>query len=155
MMRESGVSDAAAIAADFARRVQPSLVYPSEVGNLCSGSLYLALASMIENRPDDAPTRVGLFSYGSGCSSEFFSGVVDAGARASLRPLALRDQLARRTLLSFGQYSDLLRANLAAIVPVRDREIPLEPYRPFLPPDRGPLLALRRVSGFHRHYEWI
>jgi len=155
MMRESGVSDPAAIAADFARRIEPSLVYPRQVGNLCSGSLYLALASLIDNRPDDAPARVGLFSYGSGCSAEFFSGVIDAASHAALRPFTLREQLARRTPLSFDQYTELLHANLAAIVPARDREIELEPYQQFLPRQRGPLLALRRVSGFHRHYEWI
>jgi polyketide biosynthesis 3-hydroxy-3-methylglutaryl-CoA synthase-like enzyme PksG len=155
LMRESGVADAGAVSADFNRRVAPSLVYPKEVGNLCSGSLYLALASLIDNRPGDEPIRVGLFSYGSGCSSEFFSGVVDSGSRAALRPFGLREQLAQRTLLSFGQYSDLLEANLGMIVPVPDREVALDPYEHLLPKKRPPLLALRKVSGFHRHYEWI
>ena len=155
LVRESGVSDASSIAADFERRVAPSLVYPSEVGNLCSGSLYLALASLIDNRPDDGPARVGLFSYGSGCSSEFYSGVIDAGARAALRRFGLREQLARRTALSFGQYADLLQANLAAIVPVQDRDVAFEPYEALLPRDRPKLLALRRVRDYHRSYEWV
>lgn len=155
MMREAGVADPAVIAADFARRLDPSLVYPREVGNLCSGSLYLALASLIDHRLDEEPARVGLFSYGSGCSAEFFSGVIDGGARAALRLFGLREQLARRTLLSFDQYTELLQANLGIIVPVRDRDIPFEPYERLLPEQRGPLLALRRISGFYRHYEWV
>jgi polyketide biosynthesis 3-hydroxy-3-methylglutaryl-CoA synthase-like enzyme PksG len=154
-LREAGVSSAEAIADDFSRRVGPSLVYPKEVGNLCSGSLYLALASLIENRPDNDQTRVGLFSYGSGCSSEFFSGVIDAGSRDALRPFALREQLAQRTILSFSQYADLLKANLAMIVPVQDREVPFEPYEQLLPKTRRPMLALRRISGYHRQYEWV
>ncbi|MDB4988400.1 MAG: taF [Myxococcaceae bacterium] len=155
MMRESGTSDAGAIAADFESRVAPSLVYPKEVGNLCSGSLYLALASLIENRKDDGQARVGLFSYGSGCSSEFFSGIVDGGSREVLAPFGIRAALANRTQLSFGQYADLLEANLRILVPVADREIPLDQYLHLLPLKRSPLLALRKISGFHRQYEWV
>src|SRR5581483_4734035 len=36
MLREAGVSDPDAITSDFDQRVAPSLVYPKEVGNLCS-----------------------------------------------------------------------------------------------------------------------
>jgi polyketide biosynthesis 3-hydroxy-3-methylglutaryl-CoA synthase-like enzyme PksG len=155
LLREAGVSDPGAIAADFDRRVAPSLVYPKEVGNLCSGSVYLALASLIDNRSDDGPARVGLFSYGSGCSSEFFSGVIDAGSRDTLRPFGLRHQLAQRTALSFEQYADLLEANLAVLVPVQDRDVPFAPYEHLLPSPRPPMLALRKIRGYHRHYEWV
>nr|ASV46894.1 3-hydroxy-3-methylglutaryl-ACP synthase [uncultured bacterium] len=155
LLRESGVSEPAAISEDFSRRVAPSLVYPREVGNLCSGSVYLALASLIDNRPGDDPARVGIFSYGSGCSSEFFSGVVDSRSRAALQPFGLKEQLAQRTMLSFGQYMDLLQTNLGMIVPVQDREVPFAPYERLLPKKRPRLLALRKISGFHRHYEWV
>lgn len=155
LLREAGILDRGAIESDFGRRVAPSLVYPKEVGNLCSGSLYLALASLIDNRRNDQPARVGLFSYGSGCSSEFFSGVIDATSRETLRNFGLREQLARRTMLSFEQYTDILPPNLGMILPVQDREVPFEPYEHLLPKERVPLLALRRISGYHRHYEWV
>ena len=43
---------------DFERRVAPSLAYPRRVGNLCSGSVYLALAQPHRQRPA-RPRRPG------------------------------------------------------------------------------------------------
>ncbi len=156
MMRdEAGVVDPDAVAADFAKRVAPSLVYPKVVGNLCSGSLYLALASLIEQREGDDPVRVGLFSYGSGCSSEFFSGVIDARSRAALRPFQIGAALDRRRLLSFEQYEAHLDATLDAIAPVQSRTIDLRAWEAFLPRERGRMLALVRIDDYYRQYEWI
>ncbi|GAB2890620.1 hydroxymethylglutaryl-CoA synthase [Paraburkholderia jirisanensis] len=156
MMREvAGVTDPALQQQDFARRLQASLVYPRQVGNLCSGSLYLALASMIENRSGSEPVRIGLYSYGSGCSSEFLSGVVDARSRAALAPFGIGAALAARTLVSFGHYEELLQTTLGAIVPVEARTIRVEDYLPLLPASRQRMLALTRISGYQRHYEWI
>src|SRR6266545_3770686 len=62
--------------ADFAARVAPCLTYATRVGNVYSASLYLALCSLIDQVELDRPKRLGMFSYGSGCASEFYSGVV-------------------------------------------------------------------------------
>ncbi|MFA8394153.1 hydroxymethylglutaryl-CoA synthase family protein [Burkholderia ubonensis] len=156
MMRDvARLSDPAVLRDDFACRLQPSLVYPRQVGNMCSGSLYLALASLIENRDGDAPVRVGLYAYGSGCSSEFLSGVVDARSRAALAPFAIADALAARTLVSFEQYEALLRTTLGAIAPVSSRTVRIEDDIPLLPARRPRLLALARIADYERHYEWI
>ncbi len=65
----------AEIEADFQRRVAPSLAHCVQVGNIYSATVYLALCSLIDQADIDRPRRVGLFSYGSGCSSEFYSGI--------------------------------------------------------------------------------
>lgn len=64
------------IEADFQKRVSPSIEYCMEVGNIYSATVYLALCSLIDNGVYNGPSRMGIFSYGSGCSSEFFSGII-------------------------------------------------------------------------------
>jgi polyketide biosynthesis 3-hydroxy-3-methylglutaryl-CoA synthase-like enzyme PksG len=155
MAREAGLTDPDAVAADFERRFACSLIYPKEVGNLCSGSLYLALASLLDHRSDPRPCRIGMFSYGSGCSSEFFSGVTGSAARERMQEAGLRAHLDRRTPLSFEQYLELLPRNLDAIRPVENLRLPVTPYEALLPQGRPPVLALREIKSYHRNYEWI
>jgi polyketide biosynthesis 3-hydroxy-3-methylglutaryl-CoA synthase-like enzyme PksG len=58
------------IEADFRRRVEPSLRFCVEVGNIYAGTVFLALRSLMEHDGLEPSSRVGMFSYGSGCSSE-------------------------------------------------------------------------------------
>ncbi len=158
MMREQAGAAATAtvMEEDFARRVGPSLVYPSQVGNLCSGSVYLALASIIDNATRSGPTRVGMFSYGSGCSSEFFSGVIDDASTAALADLRIGERLRSRTQLSFEEYADVLPRNLRCLVPARDRTVETG-WWDALPDrisDRKEMLVLTGVEDYHRKYGW-
>ena len=154
MMRERGVP-AGAVDDDFERRVAPSLVYPALVGNLCSGAVYLALASLLDHADVAAGARVGLYSYGSGCSSEFFSGVVDGTSAAAVGAHGIGEQLARRHELSFDEYAALLPQTLRVLVPEPQRVVDLEPYERFLAPARpGGLLVHTGTKDYHRMYEW-
>jgi polyketide biosynthesis 3-hydroxy-3-methylglutaryl-CoA synthase-like enzyme PksG len=130
--------------------VEQSLVFPRVVGNLCSASVYLALASILENALIDAPRRVGLFSYGSGCSSEFYSGVVDQTSVAAMREMGIGEQLRDRCPLGMGDYESLLGDNLRCLLAARLSERILARVK-----RRGKMLVLRRIEGFHRKYEWI
>ena len=157
MMRAAGVS-AAEVDADFERRVQPSLRYPSRVGNLCSGSVYLALASLLDcdtgRAPVDDGARVGLYSYGSGCSAELFSGVVDAGSRAAVRAMGIGAHLDARRELTFGEYEDLLGDALAVLTPERDRTVDLDRWAGYLDGARNRLVHTG-IKEYHRRYEWL
>lgn len=157
LMREQAAAGAAEIAADFEARLGPSLRYPSVVGNLCSGAIYLALCSVIDHAPGGQPARVGLFAYGSGCASEFFSGLIDAGSRQALAPMRIAARLEARVPISYDEYLDLLADNSRCLVPVPDRKIDVSAYERFLDADgeRGRLLAFRGVERFHRKYEWV
>ncbi|MGO1950717.1 MAG: hydroxymethylglutaryl-CoA synthase family protein, partial [Mycobacteriaceae bacterium] len=53
--------------------------YNRRLGNSYTASLFSALASLIDHDDDLAGRRVGLFSYGSGCVSEFLTGIVQPG----------------------------------------------------------------------------
>ena len=62
----------------FESMTADSLKAPSLVGNIYNGSLYLALASLLEIKGRSARGKgVGLYSFGSGSSSKFFRGVVN------------------------------------------------------------------------------
>lgn len=161
LMREFGAPDGPVgrrwIDEDFARRVAPSLCYPDVVGNLFSGSLYLALAGAIDTLRPQGELRAGLFSYGSGCSSEFFSGVVRDTAAGTLAAMDIAGRLDRRADLTFAEYEELLPHSTSSLVPVADRDIDPYAWKDLLDrvPDRGRLLALTSVKDHHRHYDWI
>ena len=81
-MQLEGASEAEADAS-YTAEVAASLRLPSQVGNIYTGSLYLALASLLEAEAAELEgQRIGLFSYGSGCCAEYFAGRVVKGAGA-------------------------------------------------------------------------
>lgn len=64
---------------------QISTQYNRNVGNIYTGSLYLSLLSLLENKDDlKEGARIGMFSYGSGAVGEFFSGVLQPNYRKHL-----------------------------------------------------------------------
>jgi hydroxymethylglutaryl-CoA synthase len=97
--------------ASFDEQVSASLSFPAEVGNIYTGSLYLALASLLSVSPRDLDgQRVGLFSYGSGSCAEFFSGNVVCGAQARVQSLRLQALLDARKKLTIDEYEAIMRA---------------------------------------------
>lgn len=156
LMREQARAGGPEIAADFESRLGPSLRYPSMVGNLCSGSVYLALCSVIDHAGSQGPARVGLFAYGSGCASEFFSGLIDDGSRQALAPMRIADRLAARVPIGYEEYLELLADNSRCLVPVPDRKVEVSAYQRFFEAaGQTQLLAFRGVEQFHRKYEWV
>ncbi len=96
----------------FAAEVAPSLLLPAEVGNVYTGSLYFAVASLL--RAEAAVLegqRVGLFSYGSGCTAEFFAGRVAEGAAALCAGLDLAQPLSSRRRYSIAEYEAIRAAD--------------------------------------------
>jgi hydroxymethylglutaryl-CoA synthase len=101
--------------ASFANEVAPSLELPSLVGNVYTGSLYLALASLLDAQADQLEgQRIGLFSYGSGCTAEFFSARVVEGATRAVNQLQIAAALDGRVRLTVPEYEAIRRADAAA-----------------------------------------
>jgi len=106
-----GLSEAAADAS-FDAEVAPSLRLPAEVGNIYSGSLYLALASLLHFEASALEgQRLGLFSYGSGCTAEYFAGRVVPGAGALAARLGLAQPLSDRRRYSVPEYERIRAAD--------------------------------------------
>jgi len=154
LSRSNGRKDLTEIGADFESRVLPSLQYAMRTGNAYSASLYLALISLIDNASSDASSRVGLFSYGSGCASEFFSGVVPSSARTRVGDTAA--QLDGRAVLDIETYDRLVDANEEWGFGTHNKVMEFEGFgdlyrRRF---EGESLLVLDRISNFHREYKW-
>ncbi|WP_116811145.1 hydroxymethylglutaryl-CoA synthase family protein [Steroidobacter cummioxidans] len=143
------------IEADFERRMVPGLTYCQRVGNIMGATAMLSLASTIANGNFDKPQRVGVFSYGSGCCSEFFSGVATKEGQERVRAMGIKEHLDRRYELSMDEYDDLLVGSNA--VKFGTRNVVLD--RGFIPKARTthgrPTLFLKEIKEYGRKYEWV
>ncbi len=142
---------------EFGQKVQPSLAFPSEVGNIYAGSVYLALASAIDNAVVDGERRIGLFSYGSGCASEFFSVVIDQASQSIVRATGLREALAGRYPLSVEEYDEVLAATGKLTFGQSDLTLDLNKFAHVFERSqaRQPRLVLSQLSNYHREYVWL
>jgi polyketide biosynthesis 3-hydroxy-3-methylglutaryl-CoA synthase-like enzyme PksG len=141
---------------DFRRRVEWSLCYCREVGNIYSGAVFLALCGVAGTAPIHERARVGVFSYGSGCCSEFYSGFLDASARRAMDRISIGAHLAEREQLDLEAYEAALCLNREVGFGVKSKEIDPGDFsdlfrKHFAGRHR---LSLRRVSGYHREYIW-
>ena len=104
--RGGAVTDAD-VDASHRELVAPGLDGVAQIGNTYTASLYVCLASLLEREGRAlGGRRIGLFSYGSGCCAEFFTGVVPAGG--TIGSTGIRECLARRTLIDVPTYEQLL-----------------------------------------------
>ena len=146
----------AQIEEDFEARVGGSLEYASNVGNLFSAALYLALCSLLEHGRFDRARRIGLFSYGSGCASEFFSGVVPQTAQAHVAEYGIAAALDDRFKLTVAEYDRVTEGLASRAFGVREATFDPADYEPVYRSHfegRG-LLVLDRIRDYHREYRW-
>lgn len=95
------------------RQLTASQMLGRQVGNLYTGSLYLALLSLLQNSTElQAGDRIGLFSYGSGAQGEFYSGVLVEGYEKMIDGAAMMALLANRRRVSVGDYEHLFNAQI-------------------------------------------
>jgi hydroxymethylglutaryl-CoA synthase len=90
--------------AEVTQHVGHSLVYARTMGNSYTASLYIGLASLFDSAEDLTDKRLGLYSYGSGCVAEFFSGIVQPGYRDVLETDYHQNLLEKRTSLTYAEY---------------------------------------------------
>ncbi|GAX59131.1 hydroxymethylglutaryl-CoA synthase [Candidatus Scalindua japonica] len=154
MMRKFKRADRDAIDSDFQERMKPSLAYCSEVGNGYSASLFLALCGLIDYGSFHNPKRVGLFSYGSGCCSEFYSGVITERSQEKLNEMKITQALENRYELDMAQYEKILDLNMEWMFGVKDKVVDVSEFSDFYESQiegKG-LLVLKKVKNYHREY---
>lgn len=156
MMRKFKKAKPAEIEQDFQRRLMPGLIYCQQVGNIMGATVFLSLASTIDHGNFSSPQRIGLFSYGSGCCSEFYSGVATPEGKEIQAKRKISAQLADRYSLTMDEYEHLLRNS--SLVSFGTRNVTLD-YQ-LLPnvwqevEGKG-RLVLKQIKEFHREYEWV
>ena len=155
MMRKMARANPKQIEMDFERRVMPGIIYCQRVGNIMGATTMLSLLSIIDHGDFRTPQRVGCFSYGSGCCSEFFSGVVTKDAQERVRALGIKDQVDKRYELSMEEYESLLVSNNAVKFGTRNVVLDTD----FLPRARSvqgrQTLFLTEIKEFQRHYDQV
>lgn len=155
MMRKLLKAKPADIEDDFQRRVTPGMNYCQQIGNIMGATTALSIASTIDNGWFNTPQRIGVFSYGSGCCSEFFSGVVRKEGQDRLRAMKIKEQLDRRRELTMPEYEQLLSGSNAVRFGTRNVELDAEFLKDARTVHGRETLFLKRINEFHREYEWV
>ena len=141
---------------DFQRRIEPGLSYCQRVGNIMGATIFMALAGVIDSTLLQKASRVGFFSYGSGCCSEFYSGVLLPTARESQQKFAIQQRLDNRYKLSMEEYDEILGRNSTIRFGTQNLESDFgflsELVESEIP--KGQLM-LSKISDFHREYQWF
>ncbi|WP_188456290.1 hydroxymethylglutaryl-CoA synthase [Virgibacillus oceani] len=90
-----------------------STTYNRNVGNIYTGSLYLSLLSLLEQKGDlKEGSRIGLFSYGSGAVGEFFTGILQPNYREYLRVDQHAELFSSRTEVTVEEYEKVFQETL-------------------------------------------
>lgn len=156
MMRKIARADRDAIEPDFERRVVPGMQYCQRVGNIMGATVLLSLASTIDHGDYTQARRLGCFSYGSGCCSEFYSGVVTGDGQQRNRALRIDEHLGRRRRLTSAEYDATMVDNYAVRFGVKDLKLdPRNDISVASTRNGAPRLYLSEISNYHRKYEWI
>lgn len=143
-----------AIEQDFETRVMPGIRYCRQVGNLCGGTVFLNMMSTIAHGDYTTPKRLGVFSYGSGCCSEFYSGVVTNEGHQRVCSRHIQDDLDARYHLSIPEYEQILTYNQKLQFGVRDLEVSHLLDGVYERLQGRNILILKSIRDFHREYEW-
>ncbi|CAD0095841.1 unnamed protein product [Aureobasidium vineae] len=93
----------------FAARVQPSIQVPTMCGNMYCGSVYGSLCALLSNvsSQDLQGKRVGIFSYGSGLASSFFSFRVKGSTEEMHKQIDLQNRLDSRRVVAPEVYDEM------------------------------------------------
>ncbi len=156
MMRKIYKSDTEEIEADFTKRVMPGLTYCQRVGNIMGGTTALSLFSTIANGDFISPKRLGCFSYGSGCCSEFFSGLASDASQQIVKSFNFEENLSCRYKLNMDEYQQLLFGSNAVKFGTKNVKLDWNFLSQTMKNQSGTKrLYLNEIKEFHREYEWI
>lgn len=122
-------------------RYEESIRYSRRIGNLYTGSLYLGLISLLENTKNlKSGDRIGLFSYGSGAVSEFFTGYLEDGYQECLFAKDHQVLLDSRKKLTVDEYEKIFSEKL----PMCNESVTFSSDVPF---------SITKVEKYIRYYK--
>lgn len=125
-------------------KLSTSLQYSRIIGNTYTGSLYVALTSLLDNTKEDLTgQRVGLFSYGSGCVAEYFSGVFVKNYQQHLLTEQHQAMIKDRKSLNYEQYAKAYS----------DYHLPTDGSSLVLPKQQTGMFRLAGIENHKRIYQ--
>lgn len=156
MMRKICKAKPEDIEADFSRRVAPGLTYCQRIGNAMGATVFISLAGIIDTVDLVSPQRIGCFSYGSGCCSEFYSGVITPAGQQAQRRFDIATKLETRLQLSMNEYDELLRSGESVKFGTRNVKLDLDNFARYRPSGwSSSRLVLTEIADYHREYAWM
>ncbi|WP_281988844.1 hydroxymethylglutaryl-CoA synthase family protein [Aquimarina aggregata] len=156
MMRKFKKAKPDVIEQDFNQRVNPSLEYCKRVGNIMGATVPLALASTIDNADFTTSKRIGVFSYGSGCCSEFYSGVANKNSQQELAKYGFKNHLDSRYKLSMDEYESLFHVNEKMKFGTRNYQLDVNSLPPAYKKVEGTgKLIFSEINDYYRKYTWV
>jgi polyketide biosynthesis 3-hydroxy-3-methylglutaryl-CoA synthase-like enzyme PksG len=156
MMRKLAKASPAEIDEDFNIRVMPGMKYCKRVGNIMGATIFLSLLGLLDYGNFDSPKRIGCFSYGSGCCSEFYSGVVTAAGQRLQQKYRVEKQLNSRYKLNMELYEILLKKSGLVKFGTRNTKLDFEVVPGLVQKSREEkILYLDQINEFHREYIWL
>jgi len=116
LARQELALDRGAVERHWAAKSRPSLTYNRRMGGVYGAATFVALAGLVEHKPElAAGDRIGIYAYGSGSCAEFYSARLCPEARAVVRQARIGEQLDARRRLTLGEYEACEGALMAAI----------------------------------------
>lgn len=93
----------------YAQRVQPTIEVPTMCGNMYCASVYSSLCSLLMNVDSEQlqGKRVGIFSYGSGLASSFFSLRIKGSTKEITEKMDIKTRLALRRTVEPAIYDEM------------------------------------------------
>ena len=99
-----------------AEKIEISQRASSEIGNMYTASIFMALLSSLQvsysNNEELAGKEVGFLAYGSGSKSKVFAGKVGENWKQVVAKWNIFDELSKRTAIDFDTYEKLHRKQL-------------------------------------------
>lgn len=108
---------------DLLEEFNNSIMYNKEIGNIYTGSLFLSLISLLENsKKIKVNDLIGLYSYGSGAVSEFFTMKVVEGYEKHLSIKENQKMLENRVKLSVSEYEKMFFSKIEHEKEIENKE---------------------------------
>lgn len=144
------------IDADYEKRVVPGMSYNVRVGNLYSASVYLALCSLMDTAKLEEPERISFYSYGSGCSSEFFSGTITPEGQGKSASMNMLDAIEDRVELTIEEYDRISDINEKWFFGIKNKKVDFSEFQNYYDEwfSGKNLLTLEAINDYHREYDW-
>lgn len=137
-MNEQSITDE-----DAEKQLHNSLFYGRTIGNTYTASMYVALNSLMDNAQEDlSEQRIGLFSYGSGCVAEYFSGVFVKNYQQHLLTSQHQEMIKSRNALTYEQYAQCYA-----------QQLPEDGSTLLLPKQQKGIFRLAGIENHRRLYE--
>ncbi|MFC6324143.1 hydroxymethylglutaryl-CoA synthase [Companilactobacillus baiquanensis] len=107
----------------LSKNYQSSVQMGREVGNLYTGSLYLALISYLINGDPKDNEKILLFSYGSGAVGELYSATIQPEFKNNLDSEKIKKVLKNREKISISEYENIFNESPANGYITRDTDV--------------------------------